>query len=210
MGYGSQDNNTPSTTVDQNSHPAGSSSGTGSPAWTGNPDIGEGHGTAGNDSPVDLPPVPVNGVGVSNGTTVSTEPMDMFAANIERLIQPVRAASEALSPINIAPGAFYHANLMENNINGPNADSGLKQKLIEVLDALERGLHDVSTGVRELSSMFQTQHEANNMTARDLQDAVSSAANDFNAMMEAQGGEGNVSVGGNTANTANTATTTAA
>src|SRR4051812_16834352 len=68
-------------------------------------------------------PPPVPGGDGHNGTSVSTPSLDLFATNIDLLIQPVRDVAAALTDVSVAPGAFYHANVMRTSVNGPNADA---------------------------------------------------------------------------------------
>ncbi|MFE4630173.1 hypothetical protein [Streptomyces mirabilis] len=135
-------------------------------------------------------PPPVPGGDGHNGTSVSTPSLELFANNIDRLIQPVRDVATGLSDVAVAPGAFYHANKMRTDVNGPNADDGLKKSYSEALSALVRGLTDLRDGVRGLSRKYATAEEANNMTAQDLADAFTTTTADFNTMMTSNGGSG--------------------
>ncbi|AVZ71608.1 hypothetical protein SLUN_04790 [Streptomyces lunaelactis] len=201
MGYGS-DNNTPSVTND----PPGTSDNVTppSPAWTGDPSISEGLGGV-LYNPFDVPAVPSNGADDSNGTSIHTPSMDLFANNVDQLIKPVNDAAAALGGISIDSGSFYHANKIREDISGLNGDAGLKVKFIQALGALTTGLTELRDGMRTLSANYATTEDANNMDARDFQDALSSAVDSFNTVMTSQGGEGNVSI-----DTGSTTTTTAA
>ncbi|MEU3519447.1 hypothetical protein ABZ770_29935 [Streptomyces sp. NPDC006654] len=135
-------------------------------------------------------PPPVPGGDGHNGTSVSTPSLDLFAHNIDLLIQPVRDVATALSDVSIAPGAFYHANVMRTTVNGPNADAGLKKSYDDALSALVRGLTDLRDGVQGLSRRYTTTEDANTMSAQDLADAFTTTTADFNTMMTANGGSG--------------------
>ncbi|MBK6014466.1 hypothetical protein [Streptomyces sp. MBT53] len=135
-------------------------------------------------------PPPVPGGDGHNGTSISTPSMDLLASNVDLLIQPVRDAATKLNDVAIAPGAFYHANVMRTKINGANADGGLKKSYTDALSALVTGLTDLRDGVRSLSRHYATTEEANNMSAHDLSDAFTTTAGDFNRMMTSNGGTG--------------------
>ncbi|MFJ2157064.1 hypothetical protein [Streptomyces sp. NPDC087856] len=135
-------------------------------------------------------PPPVPGGDGHNGTSVSTPSLDLFATNIDLLIQPVRDVATALSDVSVAPGAFYHANVMRTSVNGPNADAGLKKSYGDALTALVRGLTDLRDGVKGLSHKYATTEDANGMTAQDLADAFTTTTADFNTVMTSNGGTG--------------------
>ncbi|MFJ3793423.1 hypothetical protein [Kitasatospora sp. NPDC090091] len=170
---------------------SGSGSGSGGDHhWTGDPNVGAGHGTFSDTDPILLPTVPRNGATGPGTTAVSTPSLDLFAANIDRLIEPMNAVITALDGVSVAPGAFYHANLMRNKVNGPNGDDGLKKDFGDSLASLVTGLTDLRDGVRSLSAKYRTTEEANAMTARDFQLAMTDAVGDFNAVVTATGGTG--------------------
>ncbi|MQS16218.1 hypothetical protein F7Q99_29320 [Streptomyces kaniharaensis] len=158
--------------------------------WDGDSNVGAGHGTFGDSSPVPVPAVPRNGATGPGAVAVSTPSLDLFAANIERLIQPVKDVATALEDVSVAPGAFYHANMMRNKVNGPNGDTGLKKAFTDSLASLVTGLTDLRDGVKALSAKYRTVEEANGMTARDFHDALSDAVGDFNAVATVAGGAG--------------------
>ncbi|CAG6395292.1 hypothetical protein NMG29_35710 [Streptomyces cocklensis] len=133
------------------------------------------------------PPVP-GAKGASGGTSVSTPSLDLLAQNIDMLIAPVREAILRLATVNIAPGAFYHANTMRQKVNGPNDDAGLMKSLGDSLKALSTGLTDMRDGVRKLSHDYTTTEDANGMKAEDLAKALGNTPVDFNTMMTAAGG----------------------
>lgn len=177
-----------------NSNSNGNSNGT-----TGDSNTGDHHYDGGTDvlhvpgilsdlHPFVPPPVP--GGDGHNGTSVSTPSLDLFATNIDLLIQPVRDVATALSDVSVAPGAFYHANVMRTSVNGPNADAGLKKSYGDALTALVRGLTDLRDGVKGLSHKYATTEDANGMTAQDLADAFTTTTADFNTVMTSNGGTG--------------------
>ncbi|WP_405884602.1 hypothetical protein OG762_41460 [Streptomyces sp. NBC_01136] len=136
-----------------------------------------------------VPPSVPGGDG-HNGTSISTPSLDLFASNIDQLIQPVRDVATRLGDVAVAPGAFYHANGMRATVNGPNADGGLKKSYGDALSALVRGLTDLRDGVRTLSRNYGTTEDANHMTAQDLADAFTTTTADFNTVMTSNGGTG--------------------
>ncbi|WP_427924625.1 hypothetical protein [Streptomyces sp. cg40] len=138
-------------------------------------------------------PPPVPGGNGHNGTSISTPSMDLLASNVDLLIQPVRDAATKLNDVAIAPGAFYHANVMRTKVNGANADGGLKKSYADALSALVTGLTDLRDGVRSLSKHYTTTEEANKMSAHDLSDAFTTTSGDFNRMMTSNGGTGTTS-----------------
>ncbi|MFF2141674.1 hypothetical protein [Kitasatospora sp. NPDC058190] len=140
----------------------------------------------------DVPPAP----GKSKGTTVSTPSLDLFADNIDRLIAPVDAAGKALQPIDVHPGAFYHAWKMRGTVNGGDGDDGLKQQCVKALGDLSNALVDLREGVRTLSGQYKSIEEANKMTAKDLHDAMSSASDKFNTVVKDAGGDAATAGGG--------------
>ncbi|MER7186091.1 hypothetical protein ABT404_42655 [Streptomyces hyaluromycini] len=151
-------------------------------------------------------PPPVPGGDGHDGTSVSTPSLDLFASNIDLLIQPVRKVATDLTDVSVAPGAFYHANVMRTTVNGPNADAGLKKSYSDALSALVRGLTDLRDGVRGLSQKYATTEDANNMTAQDLADAFTTTTADFNTMMTSNGGNNmttNTGTGNSNSNTGN-------
>ena len=180
--------------AESNSNSNGNSNGT-----TGDSNTGDHHYDGGTDvlhvpgilsdlHPFVPPPVP--GGDGHNGTSVSTPSLDLFATNIDLLIQPVRDVATALSDVSVAPGAFYHANVMRTSVNGPNADAGLKKSYGDALTALVRGLTDLRDGVKGLSHKYATTEDANGMTAQDLADAFTTTTADFNTVMTSNGGTG--------------------
>ncbi|MCG7202652.1 hypothetical protein [Streptomyces arenae] len=167
---------------------SGNSNGSGDHHYHGGTDVLHVPGILSDLHPFVPPPVP--GGDGHNGTSVSTPSLDLFAGNIDLLIQPVRDVATGLSDVAVAPGAFYHANKMRTTVNGANADDGLKKSYGDALSALVRGLTDLRDGVRGLSRKYATTEDANSMTAQDLADAFTTTTADFNTMMTSNGGSG--------------------
>ncbi|MEU9345161.1 hypothetical protein AB0D74_28560 [Streptomyces sp. NPDC048278] len=188
--HGSSDPNVNDNDFDGNDSSSGNgnSGGSGDHHYHGGTDVLHVPGILSDLHPFVPPPVP--GGDGHNGTSVSTPSLDLFASNIDLLIQPVRDVATGLSDVAIAPGAFYHANKMRTTVNGPNADDGLKKSYGEALSALVRGLTDLRDGVRGLSLKYTTTEDANNATAQDLADAFTTTTADFNTMMTSNGGSG--------------------
>ncbi|MGW0999545.1 hypothetical protein [Streptomyces sp. NPDC002520] len=114
--------------------------------------------------------------------------MELFADNMDKLIAPVRAALDGLGEVAVAPGGFYHANVIRANINGVNADGGLKASFQHVLSDLVQGLSDTRDTMKELSVKYVKIEDANKMKAIDLQKAMQSAQADFDALNKDGGG----------------------
>ncbi|MBC3841046.1 hypothetical protein GXW82_14425 [Streptacidiphilus sp. 4-A2] len=102
---------------------------------------------------------------------------------MDQLTTPVKQAQTALQAVSVQPGDFYHANEMRINVNGPNADDGLKEQFIKVLGDLSQGLSDLSAGMRTLSAKYTTTEDANSASATDLQNAFQSADGDFTSLV---------------------------
>lgn len=155
--------------------------------YNGPTGIDHGHGTydtnAGNFQP---PPVP-SGSGNGGKTSVDTHPMEVFADNMDQLVGPIRQAMDRLHPVDIHAGAFYHANTIRTNLNGPNGDGGQKAKLAAVLDSLSEGVTDIARGTRELVAKYNQVHDASLVKATDLQTAMQSAQADFQGLAKATG-----------------------
>jgi len=134
------------------------------------------------------PPAVPSGKGDGKGTTVDTPSLDLFADNIDQLVAPVKQAQSALKGVSVAPGDFYHANKMRIDLNGPNADDGLKEQFVKVLGDLSQGLSDLSAGMRQLSQKYTTTEDANSASATDLQSAFQSTEGDFTSLITDAGG----------------------
>lgn len=156
--------------------------------YHGQTDLPEGTGTI-DSHPTDFQPpqVPRNGEG-GPSTSVDTPSMDLFANNIDLLIAPAREAQGLLEKVSVAPGAFYHANLIRTNVNGANSDGGLKEQMLSVLDDVISGLSDLHAGVHTLSTKYTSIEDVNGMKSTDLFDAISDAQGDFDALIKDAGG----------------------
>ncbi|KUO17517.1 hypothetical protein [Streptomyces dysideae] len=151
--------------------------------YKGDKDVPSGHGTYHNPAPTSAPPVPKNSGGGSHETTVSTPSMEVFASNIERLIAPCQKAHQALKGVDVHPGAFFHANLMRSKISGGGGEAGgIKDAYTKILDDLADGLTDLCNGVRLMSKKYASTEEANEMTAKELDEYVHRAGSDFQAL----------------------------
>ncbi|MGQ4514540.1 hypothetical protein [Streptomyces sp. DW26H14] len=159
--------------------------------WDGKPDLGTGHGTYTDASPFTPPAVPKKD-GSGKGTSVDTPSMKVFADNLDLLLKPLTTASDALKPVSVAPGAFYHANSIRTKVTGTNGDDGLKAQYLKVLTDLSNGLTDLRDGVRTLAKKYKTIDDANGMKSKDLTDAMDGVSDDFNLMMSDNGGTGAV------------------
>ncbi|OIK26141.1 hypothetical protein VT52_017875 [Streptomyces malaysiense] len=136
------------------------------------------------------PDVPGGSGDPGSGTSVDTPSMLLFADNIDKLIQPTRDAATELGKVQAEPGAFYHANRIRAKVNGPNADSGLKESYIRVFQDLARGLGDLRDGVEQLAQHYTTLEDAGRMKATDLQNAMQSTSSDFTSLVTDAGGSG--------------------
>jgi len=148
--------------------------------WKGDPNIPAGQGTYHNPQSVATPPVP-KGTAGSGTTQVDTPSMLLFAANIEQLLGPVKRAQLALKNVQVAPGAFYHANQLRSKVAG-EGNGGLKGSLLTVLDDLEDGLTELCRGVRLLGKQYDTTEEQNRITAQQLEEHMHGALSDFGAL----------------------------
>lgn len=159
----------------------GSSQQSDAQAWNGNPNVPPGHGTYHNPDPVTTPLVP-RGTGGSAGTTsVDTPSMLRFADNIEQLLNPCKRAQLGLKNVQVAPGAFFHANQMRSKVSG-DGSGGLKDSYLRILDDLTDGLTDLCSGIRLLAKNYDTTEEQNGMAAKDLQEALRNAIAGFGAL----------------------------
>src|SRR5262249_12078810 len=105
--------------------------------------------------------------------------------------EPVNQAKKDLQTLeSLAPGAFYHANKIREEINGGNGDAGLKALYEKVLNDLANALTDLANGAKSLSKKYKTLDDAATMVAKDLSDAMDPANADFSTMMSDAGGSG--------------------
>ena len=150
--------------------------------WGGDPRVPQGHGTFTNPDPVQVSPVRLSGTSSSGKTSVDTPSMEAIANHIETLIPYVQRAQTAVSRVSVAPGAFYHANLLRTKVMGSDGQGGLKDGCEKTLTDVANGLTDFCTGLRAMSKKYQTIEEANKMKADDVQNYMADATPDFNAV----------------------------
>jgi len=143
--------------------------------WKGDPNLPRGKGSYYNLDPFTKARVP-KGKGGSGTTSVDTPSMLLFASNCEQLIDPVKRAKLALKNVQVAPGAFFHANQLKSKVNG------LQSSLLVILDDLEDGLTDLCEGVRLLGKQYDTTEEQNKITAQELEEHMHGAISDFGAL----------------------------
>ncbi|MFE4631701.1 hypothetical protein [Streptomyces mirabilis] len=158
--------------------------------YDGGTTITAGHGSVPSASAFNPPNVPGGSGNPGSGTSVDTPSMMLFANNIDKLIQPARDAASVLQKVQAEPGAFYHANQIRTKVNGPNADTGLKEQYIKVFQDLAQGLGDLRDGVKQLAQHYTTLEDAGRMKATDLQNAMQTTASDFTSLVTDAGGAG--------------------
>ncbi|MEU3795730.1 hypothetical protein [Streptomyces fructofermentans] len=140
------------------------------------------------------PPVP-GGKG-SHGTSVDTPSMAVTLKNLQQLIPHIDELMKILSHVHVAPGTFYDANMLRTQVNGPNADAGLKKSYAEVLSSMKRGFVDLTGGLQKLISNYGTTEDISKITAKDLADAIGNSPASFNSMMTNNGGSAAAPPGG--------------
>jgi hypothetical protein len=166
-------------------------------AYSGSTDVDSGLDTYSNTSGSFTPPNVPTADGPGSSTSVDTDALDLFATNMDSLVQPVQKAATLLSSdVDVRPGSFYHANVMRTNLNGANADSGLKKSVGTVLGDLAQGITDIAAGVRALSAKYKTIDDDTTVTATDLRTAMQSAQADFAALIKDAGGSSGSGSGG--------------
>ncbi|WP_329138184.1 hypothetical protein OG552_29870 [Streptomyces sp. NBC_01476] len=139
--------------------------------------------------------MPTSG-GPGGTTSVDTDALDLFATNMDALVQPVQNAVTYLQGnVDVRAGAFYHGNTIRTNLNGTNADGGLKKSVGSVLGDLVQGITDIASGVRALSAKYKSIDDDSVVKATDLQTYMQSAQGDFNALIKDAGGSSTASSG---------------
>jgi hypothetical protein len=135
------------------------------------------------------PKVPKGGGSGGKKTTVDTDALDLFATNMDALLKPVQDALTFLQDhTDVRAGAFYHGNTIRTNLNGPNADGGLKKAVGLVLSDLAQGITDIATGVRAISAKYKSIHDDTVLKATDVQTYMQKAQGDFDALVKDGGG----------------------
>ncbi|MFJ6836860.1 hypothetical protein [Streptomyces sp. NPDC091209] len=149
--------------------------------YTGGTGVDPGHSDAPWPVMFEPPPVP-KGKSGGSGTSVDTPSMELFATNLNLLIDGTNFAITSLDDVQVEPGAFYDANKMRTTVNGPNADAGLKGQYLAVLRDLRSGLSDLHDGIITLATKYKSAEDRNSITSTDLQTVMASAPGDFTTM----------------------------
>ncbi|WP_217553908.1 hypothetical protein [Streptomyces sp. GbtcB6] len=155
--------------------------------YSGPTHIDPGHGTVDPNSGKFQPPSVPSGSGSGSKTQVDTQPMEVFASNMEQLVDPVQRALDRLHGIDVHAGAFYDGNVIRKDLNGANGDDGLKKKLGDVLHDLTEGLTDIAKGVRDIAGQYSKVHDASVVDVSDLTKAMQPAQSDFDALAKDNG-----------------------
>jgi hypothetical protein len=135
------------------------------------------------------PKVPTGGGSGGKKTAVDTDALDLFAKNMDALVKPVQDAVTYLQDnTDVRAGAFYHGNTIRTNLNGPNADGGLKKAVGSVLSDLAQGITDIATGVRAISAKYKSIHDDTVLKATDVQTYMQKAQGDFDGLVKDGGG----------------------
>lgn len=150
--------------------------------WDGDSHVPPGHGTYHNPDPTKMPPVPKKTGDPRNLTSVHTPSMEVFAKNIEALIDPCKKAQQVLKGVHAAPGDFFHGHTMRTKVSGDSGGGGCKESYLKILDDLSDGLANLAMGIRLLSKNYSTTEEANKITGKQLDEYIHDAAADFNAL----------------------------
>jgi hypothetical protein len=140
-------------------------------------------------TPVSVPPppplVPKQGGGPGT-TTVDVPTLDLYAKNIGLLIPTVEDALTKLKALEpLAPGAFYHAYQILTKVQG---SGGLVPSYTEVLTDLANGLTDIQNAVNQMATKYKSFDDLNKLTVTELQNDLTDAENEFNALMKTNGG----------------------
>jgi hypothetical protein len=145
----------------------------------------------GTNGKFDPPKVPTGSGSGGKKTAVDTDALDLFATNMDALLKPVQDAVTYLQDnTDVRAGAFYHGNTIRTNVNGPNADGGLKKAVGSVLSDLAQGITDIATGVRAISAKYKSIHDETVLKASDVQNYMQQAQADFDAVVKDGGGSG--------------------
>ncbi|MFD8820501.1 hypothetical protein ACFV23_55775 [Streptomyces sp. NPDC059627] len=156
--------------------------------YSGPTQIDPGHGTVNPDAGKFQPPAVPSGSGSGSKTQVDTQPMEVFASNMDQLVDPVQKALDRLGGIDVHAGAFYDGNVIRKDLNGPNGDDGLKKSLMAVLHDLTEGLTDIAKGVRDIAGQYSKVHDASLVDVSALTKAMQPAQADFDALAKDDGG----------------------
>jgi hypothetical protein len=126
-------------------------------------------------------------------TSVDTPSLDLFATNMNALIAPLKTAYTTLDNVNVQPGAFFHADTIRTQINGPNGTTGLKSQYQKVISDLVQGLSDVNDAVTQMKQKYKSTEDLNGASATDLQTDFQTVQSDFSTMMSDASGSGSSS-----------------
>lgn len=123
-----------------------------------------------NNPDLHLPPVPggpdTPGKGV---TTVSTDAIRTFAANLQLLEAPIRSALTATSDVNIHAGAFNQAFVLARKIGG---DGQLRDSTRLVLTNALDALAEIRAACLKLVAEYDTAEELNKADADRFNELV--------------------------------------
>lgn len=114
---------------------------------------------------VNDPLVPKAGADNKGNTAVNTNAMLVFANNIEQLIEPVKAAHQAVSAVDVRAGAFNRAYVLRNSISG---DNQLTDSTLTVLNRVQEGLVDLAAAARKLAADYENTEELSKATTDDV------------------------------------------
>lgn len=136
------------------------------------------------------PKIP-GGKGTDGNTSVDTPSLDLFATNVKSLQDPVNGLIKTLKGMTpVQPGAFYHADLVRQNISGDNGDAGIQAKYHSVVTDLGNGLLSLHDAIVSLSGKYKTTEDANKGTAGDVSKALNGAQGYFGGVVTDAGGTG--------------------
>lgn len=130
------------------------------------------------------PPVP------NNHTSVDTASLDLFAKNMTALVTPLNNLMPTLKAVDVQPGAFYHADQIRTQINGPSGDAGLKSQYQKVIGDLVQTLTDLSTSATTMSGKYKDTEALNSTNATDLGNYFQIPQSDYSSMMTDSGASG--------------------
>ncbi|MER7914138.1 hypothetical protein [Streptomyces sp. NPDC096068] len=134
------------------------------------------------DLPV-APPVRVY-AGEAGRTQVDTAALRAFATNTRTLLESVRNAHTALNPVTLAPGGFYVAKLMRDQVTGTVEGAGLKPAFLKVLTDLQYGLDKLASGMDALAKLYDDTEDDNRIDAARLAEVLDTAPGYFNRSVQ--------------------------
>lgn len=133
-----------------------------------------------NNGPVNLPPVPGGADHPGQGvTTVSTDAIRTFAANVLLLEDPIRTALNGMGNVDIHAGAFNQAFVLSRKIGGDGQLlPSTRTVLTNALDALE----SIRTACLRIVSEYDTAEELNRVDADKFGELILDAKTVINGM----------------------------